>query len=315
MSILSTMRQRNVLLVENDANALNLMREYLSRANFRVRSASDGWEALKRMKDGPVDVVVSELSVSDLDGARLREKCMMNPVTRDIPFLVLVDGTQVESHVRALRSGVDDCLVKPFDPVILVAHVQAVIERRRSYEEMVRIDPLTRLLNRPALEKDLTEELRRVARYKRTASLVLIDIDSFSDLNAESGVAMGDLLLTCLSGVILTSIRVMDVAGRYQGGQFILFLPETPCEGALILVRRIQEQLRTIANAIAGYNLTFSASVIRLPEDGDTLEVVLPRLEQALEEAKAVGDTETGAIFQWGQGIVAGQLRPGASMA
>lgn len=304
MTILSTMRQRHVLLVEDDANALHLMRDYLSRANFRVRTASDGWEALKRLKDGPVDVVVSEHGVTDMDGARLREKCMMNPVTRDIPFLFLVDGTQVESHVRALRSGVDDCLVKPFDPVILVAHVQAVIERRRSYEEMVRVDPLTRLLNRPALEKDLSEELRRVARYRRTASLVLIDIDSFSDVNAESGVAMGDLLLTCLSGVILTSIRVMDIAGRYQGGQFILFLPETPSDGALILVRRIQEQLRAIANAVAGYSLTFSASLIHLPEDGDTLEVVLPRLEQALQEAKAYGNTENGAIFQWGQGVM-----------
>ncbi len=304
MSILSTMRQRNVLLIEDDANALHLMREYLNRANFLVRTATDGWEALKRLKDGPVDVIVSKLAVSDVDGARLREKCMVNPETRDIPFLFLVDGTQVERHVRALRSGVDDCLVKPFDPVILVAHVQAVIERRRSYEEMVRVDPLTRLLNRPALEKELTEELRRVSRYQRTATMVLIDIDAFSDLNAESGVAMGDLLLTCLSGVILTSIRAMDIAGRYQGGQFVLFLPETASEGSLVLIRRIQEQLLTIANAVAGYDLTFSASLIHLPDDGDTLEIILPRLEEALQEAKASGDDERGAIHQWGHGAI-----------
>ena len=307
MSMLSSMRQRNVLLIEDDANTLHLMRDYLSRANFRVHSAADGWEALKRLKNLPVDVVVSEHGVADMDGARLREKCMMSPATRDIPFLFLVDGNQVDNHVRALRSGVDDCLVKPFDPVILVAHVQAVIERRRSYEEMVRVDPLTRLLNRPALEKDLAEELRRVSRYQRTASLVLLDIDSFTEVNAESGVAMGDLLLTCLSGVILTSIRVMDIAGRYQGGRFLLFLPETPSDGALILVRRIQEQLRTIANAVAGYDLTFSASLLSLPDDGDDLETVLPRLEQALEEAKASGNTKAGAIFQWGHGEVSNE--------
>ncbi len=303
MSILTTMRQRNVLLVESDPNAMHLMRDYLSRANFRVRTASDGWEALKRIKDGAVDIVVSEHGLADVDGARLREKCMLNPATRDVPFLFLIDSSQVESHVRALRSGVDGCLVKPFDPVILVAHVQAVIERRRSYEEMVRIDPLTRLLNRPSLEKELTEELRRVSRYRRTATLVLIDIDAFSDVNAESGMAMGDLLLTCLSGVILTSIRTMDIAGRYQGGQFILFLPETPSEGALILVRRIQEQLRTIASAVAGYELTFSASTIFLPEDGDNIEIVLPRLEQALQEAKAADNGRGGTIIQWGHGL------------
>lgn len=310
MSIKPTMRQRNVLLVENDANALHLMREYLSRANFHVRSAADGWEALKRLKDGPVDVVVSEHGVAAIDGARLREKCMLSPLTRDIPFLFLVDGNQVETHVRALRSGVDDCLVKPFDPVILVAHVQAVIERRRSYEEMVRVDPLTRLLNRPALEKDLVDELRRVARYKRTASLVLIDIDSFTEVNTESGVSMGDLLLTCLSGVILTSIRAMDIAGRYQGGQFLLFLPETPAEGALILVRRVQEQLGTIAMAVAGYDLTFSASLLELPTDGDTLEITLPRLEESLAEAKTAGGNDGGMIHQWGKGVQTQEKTP-----
>jgi diguanylate cyclase (GGDEF)-like protein len=303
MTILSNMRQRHVLIVEDDANTLHLMRDYLSRANFRVRTAPDGWEALKRLKDGPVDIVVSEHSVADMDGARLREKCMLNPVTRDIPFLFLIDGGQTESHVRALRSGVDDCLIKPFDPVILVAHVQAVIERRRAYEEMVRVDPLTRLLNRPALEKELAEELLRVMRYKRVASLVLIDIDAFTEVNAESGVAMGDLLLTCLSGVILTNIRAMDIAGRYHGGQFILFLPETPLEGATILTRRIQEQLATIANAVAGFQLTFTAAMVALPKDGDNIDVVLPRLDQALHQAKEEFQ-EGGVLYHWGEGAL-----------
>ena len=301
MTALSSVRHRNILIVENDANTLHLIRDYLSRANFRVRTATDGWEALKRLKDGPVDIIVSEHAVTDMDGARLREKCMMNPVTRDIPFLFLIDGNQTEGHVRALRSGVDDCIIKPFDPVILVAHVQAVIERRRSYEEMVRVDPLTRLLNRPALEKDLDQELRRVARYKRTASLLLIDIDAFTEVNAEGGVAMGDLLLTCVAGVILTNIRAMDVAGRYRGGQFIVFLPETPQEGATILTRRIQKQLGTIASAVAGFELTFTASLVELPADGDDLEIVLPRLEEALAEAKS--GAQRGLVYQWGKGL------------
>lgn len=304
MSSFSSLRQRNILIVEDDANLLHLMRDYLSRANFRVRTAPDGWEALKRLKDGPVDIIVSEHAITDMDGARLREKCMLNPVTRDIPFLFLIDGSQTDSHVRALRSGVDDCIVKPFDPVILVAHVQAVIERRRSYEEMVRIDPLTRLLNRPALEKDLDEELRRVARYKRQASLMLIDVDAFTEVNSEGGVAMGDLLLTCLAGVILTNIRVMDMAGRYQGGQFIIFLPETDQPGAVILTHRIQKQLGTIASAVAGFELTFSASLIAVPEDGSELEVVLPRLEQALAQAKS--EEQRGLVYLWGKGVATG---------
>ncbi|MBX3178153.1 MAG: diguanylate cyclase [Candidatus Hydrogenedentes bacterium] len=310
MTSIPDARQRSVLVVEGDANALHLMRDYLTRANFRVRSASDGWEALKRLKDGPVDLIVTEHAIVDMDGARLREKCMMNPVTREIPFLYLVEGGQTESHVRALRSGVDDCITKPFDPVILVARVQAVLERRRSYEEMVRVDPLTRLLNRPALEKELEEELLRAARYKREASLVMLDVDSFSIVNEDGGVAMGDLLLTCLAGVILTSIRAMDTAGRHQGGKFILFLPETNRAGAAILTRRIQQQLATIATAVAGIELTFSASIVGLPEDGGDLDTLLPRLEQALNQAKA--ESGPGSVYQWGIGLAPAEESAGA---
>ena len=133
---------------------------------------------------------------------------------------------------------------------------------------------------------------------------MLIDVDAFTEVNSEGGVAMGDLLLTCLAGVILTNIRVMDMAGRYQGGQFIIFLPETDQPGAVILTHRIQKQLGTIASAVAGFELTFSASLIAVPEDGSELEVVLPRLEQALAQAKS--EEQRGLVYLWGKGVATG---------
>ncbi|MBI2425992.1 MAG: diguanylate cyclase [Candidatus Hydrogenedentes bacterium] len=286
----------HVLVVEDDANTLNLIREYLSRANFHVRSASDGWEALKAIKAGPVDLIISELVVSDMDGASLREKCLLNPETRDVPFLFLLAKDQTERHVSALRSGVDDCITKPFDPIILVARVQAVIQRRHAYEQMVRVDPLTRLLNRPSLERDLETELDRVRRYRRFAALVLMDVDSFQQVNKDGGVSMGDLLLTCFAGIILTSIRTMDIAGRYHGGQFMLFLPETPAEGAQVLAQRIQTQLTTIADTIAGLTVTFTCGIVMAPEHGEKVDLIIQRVEDALSFAK---QEKRGGCYVW----------------
>ena len=287
----------SVLIVEDDAGLLSTMRDYLGRAGFSVRTAANGWDALKRVKDGPVDLVIAEITMPDMDGCGLREKFLLGPETRDVPFLFMAAENMQEKQLRALRAGVDDLITHPFDPIVLVARVQAVLERRRAYEEMVRVDPLTRMLNRPTVETEIATELARVARYQRSGTLVLIDIDEFNKVNAESGTNMGDLLLTCLSGVILTSIRNVDIAGRYRGEKFLLYLPETDVEGAAKLARRIQKQVAAIADSVAGYRLSFSCGLAHAPEAGTTLPELIPHLEEALANAKAQGH---GRMAAWG---------------
>jgi diguanylate cyclase (GGDEF)-like protein len=286
----------SVLVVEDDANTLHMIRDYLGRTGFSVRSAGNGWEAVKRAKDGPVDLIIVDLSVADLESCNLREKLALNPGTREIPFLYLVSQDRTDIIVRALRSGVDDCITKPFDPLVLVARVQAVLERRRVYEEMVRVDPLTRLLNRPTLERELHTELSRVERYRRPASLIMFDIDDFSMINSEGGSAMGDLMLTCISGVILSGLRTMDLAGRYHGEMFLVFLPETDEAGAEIVAARLQQRMSAVADAVAGYSLTVSCSIVCAPGDGANLDTLLPRLDNALQQAKK---TQKGSIVRW----------------
>ena len=289
-----------ILLVEDDANTLHIMRDYLARANFKIRTAANGWEALKCVKEGAVDLVISELSIADFDGSSLHEKMILNPATRDVPFFFLIPEDQPDNLVHALRSGVDDCITKPFDPIVLVARVQAAIERRRTYEEMVRVDPLTRLLNRPTLQKEVLAELNRVDRYDRPGSMVLLDIDEFSGVNDESGIAMGDLLLTCLAGVVLSSKRNVDIAGRYHGEKFLLYLPETDDLGAEAFAGRMQEKLAVIADSLAGYRLSFSCGLAAVPRDGNKLELLMERLEKALKYAKA---HKKGGVAIWGRDV------------
>lgn len=289
MNGMATTRQGCVLIVEDDPNATNIMRDYLARANFEVRVAANGWEALKRIREGGVDAVVSEASISDMDGASLREKCIISPDSRDVPFLFLLTPNDTDRHVRALRSGVDDCIVKPVDPVVLVARVQAVLERRRAYAEMVRVDPLTRMLNRHTLEREMEAELGRVVRYKRHGSALLFDVDHFGEVNQENGVPMGDLLLTCLSGVILTNIRSVDLAGRFRGQEFLIYLPETTLEGAKVLAERVQTRLKAISDSIAGLPLTITCGVAVVPEHGTTCPEVLQALLETVRQGKQQG--------------------------
>jgi diguanylate cyclase (GGDEF)-like protein len=254
-----------VLLVEDDANVLHASRDVLARAGFAVNVATTGWEALKAIKAVPIELIISEITLADMDGNSLREKCMLHPESRDVPFLFIVPSNQPDLQVRALRAGVDDVVLRPFDPVVLVARAQAVLARRQAYMEIMRVDPLTRLLNRHSFESELEVELGRARRYDREGALALLDVDALSRVNDESGSPLGDLLLTCLSGVVLSSIRNVDLAGRYRGEKLVLYLPETPPEGAEILVRRIQEHLRSISVSIGGHQLSVTAGIIPAP--------------------------------------------------
>lgn len=290
----------SILVVEDDPNTMNLMRDYLNRAGFSVRTATNGWEALKRIKEGPVDAIITDLDIAESDGASLREKLVLNPATREIPFFYLAPDNKTDILVQALRSGVDDCISKPFDPVVLTTRVQAVLARRRALEELVRVDPLTRLLNRPTLIKDLKLELERVLRYKRAASMVLIDVDDFARVNEESGAPMGDLLLTCLAGIIINGMRSMDIAGRYRGESFLIFLPETDDAGAEAFAKRMQEKMAAVADTVAGLKLTFSCGIVAPPKDGGELDVLLTRLEHAMRHA---AKRKEGAICLWSRDI------------
>lgn len=271
-----------VLVVGEDAAMLHTAREYLSRAGFVVLAAANGWEALKTLQSNQVDAVIVEDQVADMDGCSLREKCMLRPETRDVPFVFVAPEVNSDSALRALRAGVDDVIAKPFDPVVLVARLQAMLERRRHYERMVRVDPLTRLLNRPTLEDDLQLELARVKRYDRHGSIVVIDVNDFGEVNRESGYALGDLMLTCLSGVILTCIRNVDTAGRLRGDKFVLYLPETGLEGARILAARMQERLSAIADSVAGFAMTFTAMLLTVDKETSDWDEILRIIESRI---------------------------------
>ncbi len=286
----------SALIVGDDTQTFMGVREHLMRVGFRVRTVDNGWEALKSVKNEPPDIVIAEFTMSDMDGCSLREKFLLDPGVREIPFIFLTQDGGAEKQIRALRSGVDDCIVKPCDPVVVVARVEAVLARRRAYEEMVRVDPLTRMLNRPSVEREICDELARLVRYKRQASLALLDLDDFAAINKEHGYPMGDLMLTCLGRIVMANVRGADIAGRLRSEEFVLYLPETPRDGARTLLSRILERFVAAADAIAGIATSFTTAIIEAPSDGQDWPELYKHANQALREAKSRGK---GEIAVW----------------
>lgn len=279
----------SILIVENDAQQGRQIVEALDAAGFTTRTAETGWDAQKALRQSRPDLIVASLRLPDMDGVAIRDEVLLDPAMKDIPFLFLTESGDVEQEIEALRSRVDDFIEKPLKPVVLVERVKAVLTRRASYEEMVRVDPLTRLLKRHTLEEEIATQIQRAADAGRVDCVVMLDPEDIDRMNREHGWTMGDLMLTCLAGIICTKIRADDIAGRLELDKFVLYLPNTPVEGAEVLVGRIDNLFRTVSSAITGLTLGLSASILESPGEADSVEVAFERVAAALGRGKKDG--------------------------
>lgn len=177
----------------------------------------------------------------------------------------------------------------------LLAHV---FERsaRRQFElegqlsREARSDSLTGLLNRRALGEILAEEAERARRYERPLSILLLDIDHFKRVNDEFGHDLGDEVLYQMAQTCLSSLRASDRVGRWGGEEFLVLLPETSPEEALVLAERLRQKVAETVCTARGRRMqvTVSIGVASLAPD-ESWESTYARVDGALYEAKRGG--------------------------
>jgi diguanylate cyclase len=157
--------------------------------------------------------------------------------------------------------------------------------------QLARKDPLTGAGNRRALDEKLKEVCAAQARANTPASLVLIDIDNFKEINDEFGHAVGDQILVRLTEIIELRIRVTDSLYRIGGEEFVVVIEGQTKDKA----RRMAEQLRTLveANELAPEgSVTISLGVAELAI-GEAPDEWIRRADLALYESKRCGRNQT----------------------
>jgi diguanylate cyclase (GGDEF)-like protein len=110
-------------------------------------------------------------------------------------------------------------------------------------EQMQGVDALTGLRNRQRFFDDLKREFAAARRYSSPLSLLLLDVDGLRSVNETRGYDAGDRLLLALAELLMTRLRMTDIAARIGDDDFAVILPRTPGEGAKRLAERISETL------------------------------------------------------------------------
>jgi Response regulators consisting of a CheY-like receiver domain and a winged-helix DNA-binding domain len=118
----------HILVVDDDPHIRELVRHFLQNEGFAVHEAADGAEALAKLESVKASLVILDIMMPNMDGwqlcRELREHC-------DVPLLMLTAKRETAQKMKGFQLGADDYLVKPFEPLELVARVKALLRRYR----------------------------------------------------------------------------------------------------------------------------------------------------------------------------------------
>ncbi len=166
---------------------------------------------------------------------------------------------------------------------------EQVLRRTRELEKLAISDGLTGLFNRRHIFELLDREIKTARRYGRELSVIMVDIDDFKRVNDERGHRSGDAAIAEVARTMRTLLRSSDIAGRYGGEEFLVILPETPLEGALMLAERIRAAvIGATPLAAMGISLTVSCGIASLGGATEAMDLV-ERADTMLQAAKEQG--------------------------
>lgn len=171
---------------------------------------------------------------------------------------------------------------------ILARQVVAQLELRLQSAR----DSLTGLLHRAYMEEALAALLYRARRKTAPLSVVMLDLDSFRQLNETAGHAGGDAVLRALAELLKTSVRREDAACRYGGDEFVLILPDMNAATAQRRVDAVRSQLRQLklgGTQLAVGSITASYGIACYPDSADNAKALIGAAQKAMLRAQALG--------------------------
>jgi len=279
-----------VLIVDDDAELAARYSLVLRNAQMQVQILTEPTRVLETMRSFNPEVLLLDVNMPDCSGPELAQMIRLHDEWLRVTIIYLSAETDTHRQMAALLKAGDDFITKPISDTALVAAVYSHAQRARSLSTALARDSLTGLLKHADIKEQLALEVQRTTRTGKPASVVMLDLDHFKQINDTYGHAAGDNVIRALANLLRQRLRRIDSLGRYGGEEFVAVLPEC----SALQARRIFDEIRVRFAALsfnAGdqeFRVTFSAGICET--DGHSASgLLLEHADQALYVAKHNG--------------------------
>lgn len=197
---------RNILIVDDQPEIAELLKLYLEKEGYRIIEAYDGMDAFKLISNEKIDLMLVDLMMPIIDGYQLIKKVRE---TLQVPIIIISAKNEDHDKILGLGLGADDFIQKPFNPLEVVARVQALLRRTYNY------------INEAVEKSDVSEN------RKKTVGDLTLDEDTFSIIRKDDVIPLTKIeyrileLLMDSPGRVYTKQQIFERAWNdyYMGGE------------------------------------------------------------------------------------------------
>jgi diguanylate cyclase (GGDEF)-like protein len=281
-SLLMVDEQKNELYF---AIAVGAAAEVLAKARLKVGEGIAGWVA----QHGEA-LIVPDVRSDPRFSSRLDEMTRLE--TRSVICVPLRSKHRVLGVIQLINADVEMSEQEMFFLQALCDYAAIAIENAKAVEkiqELTITDDCTGLFNARHLHKTLETEVYRSARFGYQFSVIFIDLDHFKLVNDTHGHLVGSRLLAEVGYLVKAQLRLIDFAFRYGGDEFVVLLPQTGKDPAVVVAKRLQDSLRAgTFCADQGLNLSVRASMglATFPHDARTPQDLIRQADEMMYMVK-----------------------------
>ncbi|MBN2545068.1 MAG: diguanylate cyclase [Spirochaetes bacterium] len=266
-----------ILFVDDDKETIKIFTRQFGKI-YNIDAAKNAGEALKMFNNkNHYSVVIADMRMPGMNGIEFLEKVKeVSPVSTRI---MLTGNADLEVAIEAINKGnIFKFLTKPcrkenINDVIKLGIIKYKEEKQLQNESL--IDPLTGIWNRRYFDIQVEKEIKNSKKYLKMFSIVFIDINDFKKINDSYGHKIGDEALKFTADILKETCRRADIAARYGGDEFVIFLHHEDKNGALGLVLRLKKIIDKKRINFIFKNLSIAAGVATFPVDGKNIHKLM----------------------------------------
>lgn len=273
----------SILVVDDSPTIRSIIKVYLRDAGYNevffAETAKETFELLgigsqdKTKVDAAnsIDLILLDIVLPDMDGREACRAIKSEYYLQDIPVITVTSLTEMEHLEKAFDAGSIDYITKPINKIELLARIRSVLKLKKEMDQrkarerklievtkqledavekldrLSSLDGLTGIANRRRFDEYINIEWCRGRRSAKPLSLILIDIDFFKAYNDTYGHQAGDECLKKVANTLQDGLnRPADMACRYGGEEFAIILPETDKNGAIIIAKKMSDQIKAL---------------------------------------------------------------------